>query len=85
MNNIRTYRGTESLPTCAQIDRACRILEQHEEPFEFAQAMNETERLTPEALYLAWCAGKAAFEVNSRLFDEDGRPRWRGTRAKDVR
>lgn len=77
MNNVRSYRGTESLPTCAQIDRACRILESHEDPKEFAAAF--AGELTPEATFLAWCAGKAAFEVNMRLFDVTGK--WKGERG----
>jgi hypothetical protein len=84
MSNVRSYRGTESLPTCAQIDRACRILESHEDRGEFARAFDG--ELTPEATFLAFHAGRAAFEVNARLFDIMGN--WkgeRGDRAKDTK
>jgi hypothetical protein len=84
MSNVRSYHGTESLPTCGQIDRACRILESHESPTEFVAAFGN--ELTPEAAFLAFHAGRAAFEVNSRLFDVMGK--WkgeRGDRRKDER
>jgi len=77
MSNVRSYRGTESLPTCAQIDRACRILESHEDPKTFVEAFEDT--LTPEAAWLAFHAGRAAFEVNARLFDIMGK--WKGERG----
>lgn len=67
MNNVRSYRGHESLPTCAQINKACRIIENHDDPVSFAAALIN-ENLTPEALFLAYHAGRAAYEVNLRLF-----------------
>lgn len=84
MSNVRSYHGTESLPTCAQIDRACRILESHEDPKAFVEAFGG--ELTPEAAWLAFHAGRAAFEINHKLFDVTGKPKWdRGNRAKDLR
>jgi len=80
MSNVRSYRGTESLPTCAQIDRACRILEVYEDPKAFVEAYNSVAcELTPEAAWLAFHAGRAAFNVNARLFDDTGK--WKGDRG----
>lgn len=62
--SYRTVRSNEQVPTCGQIDRACRLYGAGAQPSDFIEAFSG---IAPEAVWLLWHAARGAAQADDNL------------------